>query len=72
LIRGHGTTLLFASHSITEVEALADRVVLLDGGRALFCGTLAELRAVTPTGSIEESMAHLIGRSHAEQKDSQE
>jgi ABC-type multidrug transport system ATPase subunit len=69
LIRTHGTTLLFASHSITEVEALADRVVLLDAGRALFCGTLDELRATTPAGSVEQAMAHLVGRSGADAKD---
>src|SRR4029077_3751874 len=66
LINRHGTTLLFASHSLTEVEALADRVALLDAGLLFFCGTLDELRASTPPGSIEQAMAELTGRSAAD------
>jgi ABC-2 type transport system ATP-binding protein len=66
LINRHGTTLLFASHSLTEVEALADRVALLDAGRLLFCGTLAELRARTSAGSTEQAMSQLIAHASAE------
>jgi sodium transport system ATP-binding protein len=72
LINRHGTTLLFASHSLTEVEALADRVALLDAGHLLFCGTLAELRACTPSGSAEEAMSHLIRGSSAERSSAQQ
>ena len=36
-------TLLFASHRLDDVEALADRVIILDGGRFAFDGTLDEL-----------------------------
>jgi len=63
LIDRHGTTLLFASHSLTEVEALADRVALLDAGRLLFCGTLAEMRARASARSTEEAMSQIIGRA---------
>jgi ABC-type multidrug transport system ATPase subunit len=70
LINRHGTTLLFASHSLTEVEALADRVALLDSGRLLFCGTLAEMRASTPSGNLEEAMARLTRHFSAGREDS--
>src|ERR1700674_4857661 len=33
LVRQHGTTLLFASHTLSEVAEIADRVLLLDAGR---------------------------------------
>ncbi len=33
LVDRHGTTVLFASHTLAEVEQLADRVILLDKGR---------------------------------------
>ena len=71
LINRHGTTLLFASHSLTEVEALADRVALLHAGRLLFCGTLAELRACTSSGSTEQAMSQLIGRASGARAESQ-
>ena len=66
LVNRRGTTLLFASHSLTEVEALADRVALLDAGRLLFCGTLVELRARTCSSSTEQAMAQLIARASTE------
>jgi ABC-type multidrug transport system ATPase subunit len=36
-------TLLFASHRLDDVEALADRAIILDAGRFAFDGTLEEL-----------------------------
>jgi ABC-2 type transport system ATP-binding protein len=35
LVRAHGTALLFASHTLSEVEEIADRVILLEEGRIL-------------------------------------
>ncbi|MGA8023803.1 MAG: ABC transporter ATP-binding protein [Candidatus Acidiferrales bacterium] len=35
LVRRHGTTLLFASHTLSEVEEIADRVILLEEGRII-------------------------------------
>jgi ABC-type multidrug transport system ATPase subunit len=59
LIRRHGATLLFASHTLAEVEELADRVALLDSGRLLFCGTPAEMRAAGSAATLEEAMVRL-------------
>lgn len=63
LIQRHGTTLLFASHSLTEVEELANRVALLDSGRMLFCGTPAEMRAAASAATLVEAMAHLTAQA---------
>ncbi|MGI9288983.1 MAG: ABC transporter ATP-binding protein [Pseudomonadales bacterium] len=42
--QSEGTTILLASHALTEIEAQTDRVVILKKGRALMQGTLDELR----------------------------
>ena len=39
------TTILLSSHVLAEVEASCDRAVLIDRGRAVASGTIAELRA---------------------------
>lgn len=46
LIRGladEGMTVLLSSHLLAEVEELCDRVAILQGGRILYEGTIAEL-----------------------------
>ena len=34
---------MLASHDMAEVEALCDRIAILNGGHISFCGTAAEL-----------------------------
>jgi ABC-2 type transport system ATP-binding protein len=38
-----GTTILLTTHDLAEAEQLADRIVILDGGRIIANGTAAEL-----------------------------
>jgi ABC-2 type transport system ATP-binding protein len=40
-----GTTVLLTTHDLAEAEALADRILVLDGGRVLADGSAAELAA---------------------------
>lgn len=44
LARG-GTAVLLSSHQLELIEALADRLLILDRGKRVFLGTLAEARA---------------------------
>jgi ABC-2 type transport system ATP-binding protein len=40
------TTILLSSHVLAEVEASCDRAVLIDSGRVVAAGTMAELRTI--------------------------
>jgi len=43
-LRQRGVAMIYTSHQLGEVERLCDRIVILDRGRKLAEGTLAELR----------------------------
>ncbi|AYH41960.1 ABC transporter ATP-binding protein [Azoarcus sp. DN11] len=49
-------TLILSIHQLNDAERICDRLLLLDAGRVLGCGTLAELRqqADLSHGSLEE------------------
>lgn len=59
LVRQRGTTLLFASHTLSEVEEVADRMMLLDHGRLIACESPARLRARTSAATLEDAIAQL-------------
>lgn len=46
-LRSEGASLLWTTHQLDEAEQLCDRIVILDGGRVIAQGTLAELVAQT-------------------------
>ena len=72
LLRGLGSecTVLLSSHVLAEVEASCDRAVLIDRGRLVASGTMAELRAlgagahrvvIEACGSPDRVLAGLAG-----------
>jgi ABC-2 type transport system ATP-binding protein len=66
IVRGHGTTMIFASHSLAEVEQLAGTIAVLDSGRLLACDTLAGLKAVAGAETLEESLEILTRQASRE------
>jgi ABC-2 type transport system ATP-binding protein len=44
-LSAEGTAVLLSSHQLELIEALAERILILDRGRRVFLGTLAEARA---------------------------
>jgi ABC-2 type transport system ATP-binding protein len=66
LVRRHGTTLLFASHTLSEVEEIADRIVLLEAGRMIACDTPRGLCSSTGTKTLEGAIRRLARHPAAE------
>lgn len=60
LVRQRGTSLLFASHSLSEVEEIADRVVLLDHGRVIACDSPGRLREANNSATLEAAIARIM------------
>ena len=56
------TSMLFASHTMQEIELLADRVAILDEGNLLAFDTPTSLRARTLSSSLEEAFARITKR----------
>lgn len=52
--RAEGRCILLTSHIMQEVAALADRIVVLLGGRIVLAGTTDELRRATGLDDLEE------------------
>ncbi|EQD31458.1 multidrug ABC transporter ATP-binding protein, partial [mine drainage metagenome] len=46
-INSNGTTVIYTSHYMEEVEALCDEIAVLDNGQMLACGTLDQLLSHT-------------------------
>ena len=77
LLNVEGTTILFSSHHMTDVERVAGRVVMIDQGRLLLDSALDELRegyclALVPHGQhnsrerLQADEAYVGGRSRSE------
>ena len=65
IVQAAGTSLLFASHTLPEVDLLADRIAVIDRGRLLACDTPAALKKRTNSSTLEEVFLRLTGRSTA-------
>jgi len=57
------TTLLFASHALSEIELLADRVAVIDAGRLLACDPVPLLKNRVGAASLEDAFLRLTGRT---------
>ena len=58
-----GTTVLFCTHIISDVEALCDEVAILVGGRLMRQGTVPQLVAAEGLASLEEVFLASVAQS---------
>jgi len=60
-VKAEGRTVLLSSHILAEVEALCDRVSIIRVGRTVQTGTLSELRHLTRTAIVAETVSPPVG-----------
>jgi ABC-type multidrug transport system ATPase subunit len=63
VLERQGTSLLFASHTLPEIELLADRVAILKGGDLVAIDKPATLKAKAGAASLEEAFSSLTGHN---------
>ena len=64
----YGTTVVLTTHDLDEADALADRLVVVDGGLVVAEGTPAALKtryAGSPAASLQDAFLAITGRSPA-------
>jgi len=62
LLKGEGKTIVFSTHVMREAEKLADRIGIIDRGRLVAEGTLAELQQETSRTDLEDIFFSLVRR----------
>jgi Cu-processing system ATP-binding protein len=58
--RARGKTVILASHVMSDLEEMSDRVVFLVDGRVYFDGTIAQIRDRTGEPTLERAIARLM------------
>ena len=77
-LRDDGVSVLYASHYMEEVEAVCDRLAIIDHGRVVACGTLDELlsklhveirlRLINPPVGFEQRLTELASIANVESR----
>ena len=60
LARDEGTTVLFSTHILSDVESICERVAVMHHGRLIASGGLAELKATRRAASMDDLYLDLV------------
>jgi sodium transport system ATP-binding protein len=63
ILKNGETSILFASHTLAEVDLLADRVAIIDRGKLLAFDTLSALKSYTSSETMEDVFLRITGHS---------
>jgi len=63
IVAVHGTTMIFASHTLAEVEQLATKIAVLDRGRLLAFDTLDGFKAAAGANTLETALEFMTRRA---------
>ena len=58
-----GLTVVLTTHYLEEADRLADRLMIVDGGRKVAEGTPAALKTATGAATLDEVYRHHVGRT---------
>jgi ABC-2 type transport system ATP-binding protein len=67
-LAAEGKTILYCSHILDVVERTCDRIVIIDHGKVVADGTLAELQASSGEGSLERIFNKLTAHTDFEER----
>lgn len=67
-LAAEGKTIFYCSHMLDVVERTCDRIVIIDHGRIVADGTLAELQATSGEGSLERIFNKLTAHTDLEER----
>jgi len=56
-----GMTVFFTTHYLAEAEKIAQKIAIIDKGKIVIQGTVAELKEKTKTDSLEEAFLNFTG-----------
>ncbi len=68
LNKEENVTIFFTTHHMEEVERIAERIAIIDHGKILIIGTIAEILAKAGTDSLEDAFIKLTGSTIREEK----
>lgn len=63
LSQSEGMTIFFTTHYLDEAEAVAGRIAIIDHGKIIATGNVAQLTKQTKTKTLEEAYLELTGRT---------
>jgi len=67
-LAAEGKTIFYCSHLLDVVERTCDRIVIIDQGRVVADGTLAQLQASSGEGSLERIFNKLTAHTDLEER----